>query len=267
MKKLRIALAQTRPVLRDKKSNVHIAEEWIGRAAREKAEIVIFPELFLTGYLIGEHLQEMAETVRGENVVRLAEIAKAYKIALIMGFAEMDEANGQIYDASFYCNAFGTIIGTYRKIHLYAAEKEWFSRGQEFVIWERDRDRFGALICYDLEFPEHARILALRGARWLAACTGNMKPNEHAQEVFMQARALENHIWVALANRLGKEGEIEFFGGSAVSDPTGKIVVKATDEETLLVADIDLGRNNQAIAEDTNYLAERCPQCYGDLVK
>lgn len=267
MKKFRIALAQTSPILFDKRSNVHIAEEWIIKAAREKAAIVVFPELFLTGYLIGERLQEMAETIRGENITRLVKIAKAHKIALIVGFAEREEATGRIFDASVYCNAEGTISGTYRKIHLYAAEKEWFSRGQEACIWEGDQDRVGALICYDLEFPEHARVLALRGARWLAACTGNMKPNEHAQDVFVQARALENHIWVALANRIGKEGEVEFFGGSAICDPTGKIVAKAAGEETLLVADIDLERNTQAVDEDTNYLAERCPQCYGDLVK
>lgn len=267
MKKFRIALAQTKPVLFDKTRNVSIAAEWMHMAAKEKAQIIIFPELFLTGYSIGSRFSEMAETIHGENITRLAALAKSYQMALIMGFAERDERSGQVFDAALYCGADGKIIGTYRKMHLYAAEKEWFARGEEARVWETDYGRVGALICYDVEFPEHARILALRGAGWLAACTGNMLPNEHAQEIFVQARALENRVWVALANRLGAEGEIEFFGGSAICDPRGKIVAQAGREETLLVADIDLDRNTQAIAEDTDYLAERCPQYYAELIK
>ncbi len=267
MNKFRIALAQTKPVLFDKTQNVHIAAEWMRMAAKEKAHIIVFPELFLTGYSIGTRVQVMAETIQGENIAQLAKLAKTHGIALIIGFAEKDGLSGRIFDASFYCNAEGKVMGTYRKMHLYSEEKDWFARGEEMCVWETEYDQVGALICYDVEFPEHARILALHGARWLAACTGNMVPNEHAQEIFVQTRALENRVWMALANRLGTEGQIEFFGGSAICDPKGNIVAQAGREETLLVADIDLDRNDQAIAEDTDYLAERCPQFYGDLIK
>lgn len=264
--KFRVALAQTQPILFDKQSNVQIAEEWMARAAREKAQVVIFPELFLTGYAIGDRIDEMGETVHGKYVTQLAQAARANKIALVMGFAEKEEQTGRIYDASFFCDAAGRISGTYRKVHLYSSEKQWFSRGAETCVWPTDYEGVGALICYDLEFPEHARILTLKGARWLAACTGNMKPNERAQQIFVQARAMENRVWVALSNRLGVEGEIEFFGGSVICDPMGNIVASGAGEAALVVADIDLERNEQAISEDTDYLADRWPDAYRELI-
>jgi predicted amidohydrolase len=119
----------------------------------------------------------------------------------------------------------------------------------------------GILICYDLEFPEIARELALRGAQWITVCTGNMIPNQHLQEVYIQARAAENRVWVALANRVGQEGEIAFFGESGLADPWGKLATKAKDKETLLIAEIDLESANQARL-NADYLADRRPHLY-----
>jgi predicted amidohydrolase len=119
----------------------------------------------------------------------------------------------------------------------------------------------GLLICYDLEFPEAVRELALRGAQWVATCTGNMVPNQHLQEVYAQARAAENRLWVALANRIGREGELTFFGGSALADPYGELIAQAGEAETLLIADIDLARADQA-RSNADYLVDRKPQLY-----
>jgi predicted amidohydrolase len=117
------------------------------------------------------------------------------------------------------------------------------------------------LVCYDLEFPEAVRELALRGARWVATCTGNMVPNQHLQEIFAQSRAAENRLWVAVANRVGREGDFQFFGGSAVADPWGVLTAQADDREIVLWADIDLGRAEEA-RFNADYLADRRPELY-----
>ncbi len=144
----------------------------------------------------------------------------------------------------FVANAQGQISGSYHKIHLFHAEAGWFLPGDQFKVMDFGLGPAGLLICYDLEFPEAVRELALRGAKWVATCTGNMLPNQHLQEIFVQSRAAENHVWVAVANRVGREAGMEFFGESAVADPGGVMTVRANDQETILFADIDLGALN-----------------------
>jgi predicted amidohydrolase len=88
-----------------------------------------------------------------------------------------------------------------------------------------------------------------------------MVPNQHLQEIFVQSRAAENHLWVAAANRVGSEGDIDFFGGSAVADPSGQLIAKGDDQERILFAEIDLGRAEQARL-NADYLADRRPELY-----
>ena len=264
--KFRIALAQTEPCLFDKDANLEKAERFIRQAASAGAALVMFPELYLTGYTLGERAAQMAETTAGPGVCRAAAMARAHGVAVMMGYAELDASTGCAYDAVFLADREGQVVGSYRKIHLYRQENEWFVAGTRPGVFEFALGRVGLMICYDIEFPEMPRLLALQGADWLAVPTGNMRPYERPQAVYLQARALENHVWVASVNRVGREGEIDFFGESAVSDPLGNIVAQAGQAETLLVADIDLGLNARARLYG-DYLAERKPQLYGRLVE
>jgi predicted amidohydrolase len=265
--KFKVALAQTEPRLFDKAFNLEKAEHFIHQAALADAAVAVFPELHLTGYLVGEHAQELAELVDGPSVKRVAEMSRANHIGVIMGFVEQNANGGKPYDSVFITSAHGEILGSYRKMHLYRLEKECFLPGDEPQVLRSNTGRFGALICYDVEFPEAARLLALRGAQWLAVSTANMRPNEHLYDVVAQSRALENRVWLASANRVGGEETLEFFGRSAVSDPYGNIVAQAGSEECLLTIEIDLGRIDAARSIDTDYLADRRPALYTDLVK
>jgi predicted amidohydrolase len=262
--KFRVALAQTEPRLFDKAANLEKAARYIGEAASQGAGVVIFPELYLTGYTLGNRAVEMAETTGGPYVSQVAALARSHGIAVVMGYAELDEEGRSAYDALFLTDQAGQVIGSYRKTHLYSKENDWFTAGTETPVFGWAGQKVGPLICYDLEFPEMTRLLALQGAEWLAVSTGNMRPYEHLQEVYVQARAAENRVWVALANRVGREGEIEFFGESAVSDPFGRIVAKAGNTESLLLAEIDLSLNARACF-DGDYLAERKPHLYSLL--
>lgn len=261
MHRFRIALAQLDSCLFDKESNLIKAEEYIRRSAGQGAAAIIFPELYLTGYNLMERTIACAEFLQGSSVKRVAALASRYQIAVIMGYAELSPDGQKAYDAAFVIDAHGQLRASYRKIHLYQAEKDWFTPGDEFCVLDFGLGPTGILICYDLEFPEAARELTLRGAQWIAVCTGNMLPNQHLQEVYTQARAAENRAWVAVANRVGQEREIVFFGESAIADPWGKLILKAGNEEALLIAEIDLDRADQARL-NADYLADRRPQLY-----
>jgi len=264
MDQFRVALAQLEPRLFDKETNLAKAEEYIRRAASGGAAAILFPELYLTGYSLNERTLEMAESRDGPSVGRVAEFAFRHQIAVIMGYAELSPDGRHAYDAMFVVNAQGHLSGFYCKMHLFHAETTRFLPGEEFSIIDFGLGPTGLLICYDLEFPETTRALALSGAKWIATCTGNMVPNQHLQEIYVQSRAAENRLWIALTNRVGHEGNLLFFGGSAVADPNGELVTQAEDGETLLIADIDLSRADQARL-NADYLVDRVPSLYRKL--
>jgi predicted amidohydrolase len=264
--RFRIALAQLEPRLFDKQANLAKAEGFISQAVEQGAAAILFPELYLTGYTLAERTIEMAERLDGPSVQQVAGLAGRYHIAVVMGFAELSPDGNHSFDAAFVVDAQGNLTGSYHKTHLFHAEKRWFLPGESTCVMDFGLGTMGLAICYDLEFPEMARELALRGARWIAVCTGNMLPNQHLQKIYIQSRAAENRLWVALANRVGSEGELDFFGGSAASDPYGMLAVQAGEEETLLIADIDLALIGQARL-NADYLADRRPQLYQPLVQ
>lgn len=262
--KFKVALAQTQPALFDKDANLQKASAYIQQAAQAGASVVIFPELFLTGYMLAGRTQEMAEPLSGPSLERVTELARTNRIAVQMGFAELDPSDHKVYDSAFWISKSGKLEGCYRKTHLYGPENGWFSRGSIPACFETELGRVGVLICYDLEFPEPPRLLALNGAQWLAVSTANMKPNEHLQEIFIQSRASENRVWVAVCNRVGVEESVDFFGGSAVSSPFGEMIVQAGQTETLLLAEMDLSSAGQARL-NADYLADRRPELYRGL--
>jgi len=261
MDKFQVALAQLKPLLFDKDFNLAKAKKHINLAATRGASAIIFPELYLTGYSLGKRTVEMAETIDGPSIRCIVALAKQYKIAVLMGFPELNPQNNHIYDSMFIVDEKGHFCGSYRKTHLFQTEKIWFHPGMNFSVIDFGLGPTGLLICYDLEFPEAARTLALNGAKWIATSTGNMVPNQHLQEINVQARAAENRLWVAVANRVGQEGNLSFFGGSAVADPYGNLIAQSKDGEELLFVDIDLARATKARL-NADYLVDRRPEIY-----
>jgi predicted amidohydrolase len=264
-KSIRVSLAQANPVLHDRSANLEKAEQYMRMAAGEGAELILFPELFLTGYTLGDKAFALATAPNEPPISRLLALSKSHHLTVMMGYVELDPRTHKVYDSLLISDRSGELIGSYRKIHLYGEEKKWVSAGTNPCVFDFGLGRIGPMICYDLEFPEMARVLALKGAQWLAISTGNMLPNQHMQEIYAQARALENRCTVVLCNRVGKEGKLTFFGNSIVVDPFGRIVAKSGSEETLLTVEIDLSLNIQAIQADTDYFRDRQPAAYGDL--
>jgi 5-aminopentanamidase len=250
----KIYLAQVEPVLHDKSSNLFKIQRCIQNASKENVDLVLFPELVLTGYYTREKTNELAEDKNGKSVQQIAGWAKEYDVKVIFGFPEKRES--QIFNSACFINNDGSILGTYQKIHLWDEEYKYFSAGNDFPVWETDIGKIGIMICYDTEFPETARMLAEKGAEIILAPTANMSPLEHSQKIYIQSRACENQLFVATTNRIGIEESTHFFGQSAAADPFGKLLTLADNSESGHVVQVDLNTIQEA-RESFNYLKDR----------
>jgi predicted amidohydrolase len=258
------ALAQLNPRLLDKEANLERALSAIEEASRGGAELLVFPELFLAGYYMRERTKSEAESLEGPSLSRLARSAKERGMLVVLGFPELD--GEAVYNSAAVIDADGRILGTHRKAHLYGVEPEYFAAGDRFPVFDTTVGRIGIQICFDVEFPETARLLALSGARILISASANMRPFEAHQEVYLRARAIENQVFHVLVNRVGREEDTDFFGRSGIADPLGNLIVDAGEREGLFYASIKTPLIHEA-ASTLKYLDKRRPELYGGLTR
>ncbi len=230
-------------------------------AAEQKAELLICPEMFLTGYNIGDRVFELAEPADGPAAQKASAIAREAEIALLYGYPECAEE--VFYNSTLLIEQNGDTLANYRKTHLYGQEENrLFQPGDYFVIAELAGVKIGLLICYDVEFPEAVRALALAGATLIVVPTALMEPYCRIAQLVVPARAYENQVFVAYANRCGREADLVYCGLSCIVGPDGHDLIRAgTAEEGLFVVDINL----EAIAESRGanpYLADLRPELY-----
>jgi predicted amidohydrolase len=262
----RIAIVQDDCIPGETARNMEKAACLIERAAQQGARLVLFPEMYLTGYALGKKIPEVAETVAGPVIAELARMAAKRRICVCMGFPELDPASHNIFNSLVCLSDKGEILTVYRKIQLFDEEKKYFSSGSGIKVVQTPIGRAGLLICFDLEFPELARMNALQDADLLLVATANMQPWGSQQDIYVKARAMENQIFLALANRIGREKNLVFCGGSTVVDPTGRILAAAGSQDAaLLIAETDLASISRARSSSVNYLRERRPEVYRSL--
>ncbi|MFZ4452388.1 carbon-nitrogen hydrolase family protein [Salibacterium aidingense] len=237
-KSFSVALAQLRCELLHKDKNLKRMLEAIQSAKNKGADYVIFPELFLSGYVMNEKLFELAETLDGPSITALAHAARANDIGVIAGFPEKWE--NYLYNAAVCINRHGRIVDVYRKTHLFHDEHHYFQAGRHCPVLSLPEGQAGMLITYDIEFPEMPRLLAVNGAEVLFVLAANMTPYQAYQDTYLHARAMENHVFVAATNKVGLHVENIFFGESQVVHPSGTSLYKAGHNEELPVIDINL---------------------------
>ena len=267
-RKYTVALVQMR-MGSDPEANFAAALEHIRTAARRGAQIVCLPELFRTQYFCQREelaLFDLAEDIPGSSTERLAEVARASRVAIVASLFER-RAPGLYHNTAVTLNAQGEIAGVYRKMHIpddpLYYEKYYFTPGDlGFRTVDLDCGRVGTLICWDQWYPEGARLTALQGAEVLFYPTAiGWHPAEKeefgaaqydAWQTIQRSHAIANGVYVAGVNRVGHEhGDIlgnraqgaglEFWGGSFLADPFGRIVAKAShDKEEILLGEVDL---------------------------
>lgn len=262
---MRIAIYQGPAGPGSSEHNLRRLGHWAAEAARQGAHLVVFPEMFLSGYNIGASAaQALAQPPDGELPEAVASIARAQGIAIAYGYPEASE-HGAVYNAAQLVDAQGQRLLDYRKAHLFGAlDRAMFSPGDGgFAVVQLHGWSLGLLICYDVEFPEAVRQLALAGAELVLVPTANMAGFEFVAQVTVRARAYENGCYLAYANYCGVEADLHYCGLSSLSGPAGEIVAaaQAQAKECLLVADLD--RNHLAkLRASTPYLQDRRPDLY-----
>ena len=259
MRKLKLALAQLRSALGETEENVRRIESAVEEASRQRVDYIVFPELFVTGFTLNERLKHLSESIDGKAMKRIGQCAKQFGVGIFVGFPEEDD--GKYYNAAALFSKNGKLIGTYRKVHLYDTEREWFTPGETLEPLVADGIKFGVGITYDMEFPEVARTLALQSIDVYIVLAANMVPYQLFQRVFSQSRALENDLPVAVSNMVGLDRENVYFGESVVVSRAGEILGRGTNDEQLLVVDVDLDETSRA-QKTLNYLEERRSEVY-----
>lgn len=265
MNGLALALHQGRGVAGDIEATLARTQAIAQHAREQGADLLLLPELWASGYgLDPERLRALARPAAAW-AADYGEIAREHRIALALGCPE--QARDRPYNSAILLDPDGRLRLLWRKSHLFGGfEHKAFRAGADAPAPVALGDwRIALLICYEVEFPELVRIAALKGADLLLVPTAVMAPYARIPARLLPARALENGLYLAYANRIGREGPFRFTGRSMVLDPEGTIRLKAgAREEGLWV--VRMERTQVAAARARNpYLADRRPGLYRDL--
>jgi predicted amidohydrolase len=252
LKEINVALAQISCKVGDKEHNLDVMKSNIKQAKNQGANLVVFPELALTGYVCRDILYELAEPVpKGKSIRRLEEVAKNEDIHVVFGALERSEkAHATLYNTAVLLGPNG-FIGKYQKMHLPThsvfEEKRYFRLGYQTPVFETEIGKLGLIICYDVFFPEITRLLRLKGSQLIICISASPGVRREFFETLTVARAIENTAFLVYVNLVGVENGLQFWGGSRIVAPTGKIVSQAKyDEEDLVIGKIAYADLKQA---------------------
>ncbi|MGH7722708.1 MAG: nitrilase-related carbon-nitrogen hydrolase [Candidatus Dormibacteria bacterium] len=248
---VRIAVAQYAPRVGDVAGNQSAAVGWARRAAAERVDLLVLPELASSGYVFASEAEAAAsaqDPAHGDIVRALTEVCAGSGMHCAVGINERD---GAVRHNSAVLIGPRGHLATYRKLHLFNDEKSWFEPGGELPVVELPFGKVGMVICFDLWFPEAVRALALAGAEVIAVPTNwvaSFRRQVYDQagyctgDIVAMASAAQSGVVMACADRVGVEREVRFLGCSLIVGPDGWPLQgpAGPEEETLLVADVDL---------------------------
>lgn len=259
---MKVGFIQTSPEFGNREANF---EEVLRLSEGVKADLLVLPELFASGYAFTskDEARSLSEDHRGPTAEFLTGLARRVEGAVVAGFPERDGSS--LYNSSMLVDSTG-VLGVYRKVHLFAREKEWFTPGDKpFAVYRLPGAVVGMMICFDWIFPEAARSLALAGAQVIAHPANLVLP--YCQEA-MKTRCLENRVFAVTANRVGREhrgeDDLTFTGASQVTGPKGEIMFRSHTENTgVHTLEIDpSAAYDKRVTPRNDILADRRPELY-----
>lgn len=250
---MKVAAWQCRPLPLDVAGNLRRLDDACARARAAGADVLVAPEMLTTGYAIGAYeVRRLAEPADGPTATAVAGLARTHGLAICYGHPEL-AGDGAVYNAATLVGRDGAVIGRHRKMHLFGDldRSQFAAAPTRSGVVDLDGTPVGLLICYDLEFPEAARALAVDGARVLLAPTANMVGYQAVPTVLARARAYENGCFVVYANYVGAEADLVYGGLSVACAPDGEIIgIASPEDEELLVVDLVAGEPGPAYLDD-----------------
>lgn len=274
-----VSMVQFAPVWLDRETNAQrMAEFILAEGNDHKADLVVFPELASTGYLephtdatFAQQLYAQSETIPGPTTDALAEAAKVAGAHVVAGISELHPTIPHVlFNAAVLIDSAGQLIGVHRKVHACLDEKNYYGAGDSIEVFDSALGRIAINVCYDVRFPELARVQALRGAEifvsiWASFVQGGKVPVSSIRER-CATRAMENAVFFLGCNRSGVEGTRRFYGHSAIAAPSGEtIAASESDGEEVVRATL----RADAMASQRAYLTifrDRRPELYGDIL-
>ncbi len=277
--KLKVATVQMTTDDRDKARIVDNVLRMIDEAGAQGADLIVLPEVWTgLGYADAYPFEAMAEPIPGPTTDKLCALARRYGV-MIVGSMYERAADGRHFNTAPFINRDGSILGCYRKTHLFDAqnrtdippgmmESKKVAAGDELPVYDTDAGKIGVFVCSDLRFPEIARVEALKGAQILVCCSAFLSPRLDHWEFFLRARACENQVFVVASGQYAHEptSGIGFVGRSCVVDPWGVIVATAPDRECVTVTTIDLAQIDE-VKHRYPLMLQRRPLMYGLIAR
>lgn len=234
---MRVALVQSRSIPGDPVANLRVMDEAVSGT---DADLFLFPELFLSGYDINGTHRRQAEHIRSSILKKVSDIAVRNACDLVVGSPILD--GEELFNSLLLLRSDGE-VERYDKIHLADFgpfhEKKEFSSGVEPFLAEIGGFKFGFSICYDLFFPEMFKWFALQGADALVCISASPCSSRKAFDAVLPARSVENTCYMLFVNNTGPQGSTEFFGGSRIISPVGRVMEESTEMESILVSTLD----------------------------
>jgi len=247
-KEMILALYQMK-VSNDEDENWEKVCQAVQEAKQRRASLLMLPELWSNGDALGRAVKTAVPL--GEGIfAKLSALAQSLELCLLgSNFALFEE--GKVGNTAVFYRSDGGVGGVYTKIHLFRLmdEHRYFTAGTHLTMTETAWGKVGIAICYDLRFPEVFREYALKGAKLICLPAAWPHPRLAHWHTLLRARAIENQLFVAACNRVGKNGPLEFFGNSCVIDPWGETLVLGGEEEALLTATLNFESIEQARAK------------------
>ncbi|WP_163528374.1 carbon-nitrogen family hydrolase [Halobacillus ihumii] len=255
-----LAIIQMDIAFGDPEVNRNHARTHIKEAVEHGGEVILLPEMWTTGYDLGR-FDEIAEEIDGPTHQLMMELAQQHKVTVAGSVAERDGED--FYNTFVVYDESGQRRLKYRKAHLFRLmdEEKFLKSGDQQGVFQLGNTPVAGVICYDIRFPEWIRTHMLEGARGLFVTAEWPKPRtEHWRNILI-SRAIENQCFVIACNRVGADPNNEFGGHSLVIDPWGTVVGEASEEEEILIVEVDFSRV-EAIREQIPIFQDRRPDLY-----
>ncbi len=257
---MKIALAQTNIIWEDKAANRLTASAMISKAAAQGCDIIIFPEVALTGFTTNiDILAEPAES--SGTVAFFSHEAKLNNIFITFGVA-LTEADGKVRNMAVTVNRNGNIVSSYAKIHPFShgVEAMYFTGGGSIEWFDLDGVTVSPFICYDLRFPEIFQAASSKSLLLIEiACWPDVRTKYF--DILLKGRAVENQCFIAAVNRVGKEMKYGYKGHSQIVSPLGDVLTEISEDEALIIAEIDISEATKC-REEYQLKKDRRPEIY-----
>ena len=208
-------------------------------------DLVVCPELFMSGYDVGDDIRRFAETKEGPFSNKVASLAKKQGTAIVYGYPE--QQNESLFNSAICIDSNGGIVSNHRKILLPPGfESEYFSNGDQLSTFNLGPFKCAMLVCYDVEYPEAVRAAAEAGAQIIIVPTALGDQWGVVAHKLIPTRAFENGVWVMYANHAGVENDTRYLGNSCIVAPDGSDAIRAGITQQLIIAEITIDAVTQA---------------------